>query len=286
MNYKIPDHLVEDDERRIISKLNVKLTQDVKLISRFSTKEGNIDEIYQTIQIRNGNSFKSEKEIIKTITSEDVIFKYIRLPSIDHQPISSHTIIDLVYFVQNQFNPETDWLHIHCHGGKGRSTSISLIFDMLQRFENSTLNKISFEGLIKFQKDSGGKNLTPKDIISAWKKDNVEMRYNSLENVYSLLKKIEEYGLKPIYSVALELCFFHGKLTPEKIYKAVQKCNTNVSMIFHSNKDFFAAKLIALHNAQHSLCEANCDWHTEDEDEDDSEESTLVYNDALFIDEM
>ena len=61
MNYKIPDHLVEDDERRIISKLNVKLTQDVKLISRFSTKEGNIDEIYQTIQIRNGNSFKSEK---------------------------------------------------------------------------------------------------------------------------------------------------------------------------------------------------------------------------------
>ncbi len=285
VNFKLPDHLVEDDEKEIITKLNEKFPQGVKIVSRFSTKEGDVDEIYQTVQIKNKNGFISEKEMIETIKMNGVKLEYIRIPSIDHHPISPQTIVKFTSFIQNKFNPETDWLHIHCHGGKGRSTSISIIFDMLQKLEKSTLSEISFKELIKFHKDSGGKDLTPKDTDSEWKKHHAEIRYNNLEKVYHLLNKIDEYGLKPIYSVALEACLLHDKIALENISQIVEKCNINILRVFYSDKAFLETQLIKLHNDHHLAYEINYNEYNEDEDSDSGGSMLCALNEReLFMD--
>jgi hypothetical protein len=177
--------------------------EPIKIISLFSSNEGAVDAIQQIIKINKFKSILSEKQLLK---NEDI--NYLRLPSKDYSALNHEVIIDFAKFTQNQFNPKTDWIHIHCHGGMGRSTSLSLLFDMFMRLENSILSNTSFSDLIKFHSDNGGKNLSETPHY-AWKQELAIERYSVLNKIYNLLLNIDKYGLKDIYSTAMKVFFLH-----------------------------------------------------------------------------
>jgi hypothetical protein len=204
VNFGVTYPDIELCEEEVIEKIREKLRNEpIEIISRFSSNEGAVEEVYQKIKINKYESIVTESELLK----EEKI-NYLRLPCTDHSPPPYEAILDLAYFTQNTFDPQTDWVHFHCHGGKGRSTTFSLIFDMFMRFESGNLSQTSFETLIDFHRENGGKDLamTPIEI---WKQDLAEERYNLLGKLYYLLLKIEENGLKDIYSVALKIAFLN-----------------------------------------------------------------------------
>lgn len=256
VNFGVPYEVVESDEKHIIDNLNEKFPEGVKVVSRFSTHEGSVDKIFQTVKIKIQNGFISEQETVKSITIPNLKVDYLRIPCVDHAAVPFLGVIKFASFLQNTFNPESDWVHIHCHGGKGRSTTMSLIFDMFMRLENSTISSISFKDLINFHKVSGGKDLIPKDNVDNWKKDMSQERYDKLEKIYDLLNQIDQYGLKKIYSLALDVCLLHNSIDKNKLSEIVKNSGKVVEKEFYQNKDFYESQLLKLYS-EHDFCPEN-----------------------------
>lgn len=204
VNFGVDYNKIEGSEKDIIYRMVEKLfSGPIEIISSFLSNEGGVKEIYHKVLINKYETIISEKELVNQLN-----INYIRLPCPDYSPPPYEAILDLAYFTQNTFDRENDWVHFHCHGGRGRSTAFSLIFDMFMRLESGNLSRTSFETLLEFHKENGGKDLamTPIEI---WKQELAEERYNLLGNLYNLLLKIEENGLKDIYSVALKIAFLN-----------------------------------------------------------------------------
>lgn len=206
VNFGINYHEVEKFENHITSVMNNKYHNSVNILSRFSTSEAAIENIYQSITIKNPH-FLTEKQLVESFSDEKTNLLYKRIPCVDHSAPSIEGIIDFSYFIQNKFNSETDWLHIHCHGGKGRSTSFSLIFDILMRVKNSELHNISFSDLLTVHHKSGGKDLHVSNEDEIWKLKLTEDRYKLLYKIYNVLVTIEEHKLSNSFATALDIFF-------------------------------------------------------------------------------
>lgn len=76
----------------------------------------------------------SEQEIVQEMGA-----RYVRLPVTDHFPPNNKTVDAFVDLVKT-LPPET-WLHVKCRGGKGRTTTFMVMYDMLK---NPTLPRKKF----------------------------------------------------------------------------------------------------------------------------------------------
>lgn len=86
---------------------------------------------------------------IKTLKSEQVIaekagFEYIRLTISDHMAPRDEDADRIVSLAKNL--PDNVWVHMHCRGGDGRSTTVFAMYDMLKNAD-----KVSFNDIIKRQ---------------------------------------------------------------------------------------------------------------------------------------
>lgn len=257
VNFAIANGEVEKNEEIIVSKMFQKFyDKTIDIISLFSSDEGGVDRIQQIIKINKFKSILSEKQLLK---NENI--NYLRLPCNDYSALNNKVIIDFAQFTQNQFNPETDWLHIHCNGGKGRSTSLSLIFDMFMRLENSTLSNTSFSDLIKFHCKNGGKNLSETPHY-AWKQELAIERYNVLNKIYNLLLSIDKCGLKDIYSTAMKVFFLHqsNELHNTTFSSIIRDAGEVVQKKLYSDKNL-DNKLYSLYLSPNILYDTSCEFH-------------------------
>jgi hypothetical protein len=71
-------------------------------------------------------------------------FEYRRLYITDHRAPLDSEVDAFITLVNN--NPEDTWFHVHCRGGKGRTTTIFALLDMLKNAD-----KVSFEDIIARQ---------------------------------------------------------------------------------------------------------------------------------------
>lgn len=99
---------------------------------------------YQDKEYANGaeveiHSVENEAHLISKLG-----FKYSRLFLTDHRPPRDSEVDAFLKFI-NALPPNT-WLHIHCRGGKGRTTTIMAMYDMLKNAD-----KVSFEEIIARQ---------------------------------------------------------------------------------------------------------------------------------------
>jgi hypothetical protein len=212
VNFGVNYRDISSFEGEIFSAMNRKYESSTgKIISWFSSSEGAVGEVYQTVKIKNYKGFATEENLVNHIReSNNIELFYKRLPCTDHSALPYQALIEFSNFMQNEFNPETDWLHIHCHGGKGRSTSLSLVFDMFRRLEDSKLKEISFNELLSLHKNSGGKDLNIGNTDD-WKQQLSNDRYTFLNKIYDNLVKIQEEGLKSIFSTALHIVLLGDK---------------------------------------------------------------------------
>lgn len=92
-------------------------------------------------------SYATERELV-----EQAGAKYVRIPVLDHTRPLDPEVDEIVNLVKNL--PENSWLHIHCAGGKGRTTTVSSMIDMMH---NSS--ELSAQEIIQRQNALGGSNL-------------------------------------------------------------------------------------------------------------------------------
>lgn len=84
-------------------------------------------------------SVQSEKDIV-----EKIGFHYYRLTVTDHRgPLDQE--VDRFLEIVKTIKPNT-WLHLHCRGGDGRTTTFMAMYDMLHN-----ANQVSFDEIIKRQ---------------------------------------------------------------------------------------------------------------------------------------
>ncbi len=277
VNYGVPYRNIEKLEKIIFETLSQRSqTVGIKFASWFITHEGAIKEIFQSIIKKNIN-FYTERDLIKKLSdSYECELLYKRLPCMDHMSPTHQSVVSFASFIQNEFNPETDWLHIHCHGGSGRSTSFSVLFDMFMRIQDGDLQKISFLELIQTHKDSGGKDLNPDttqyDASKDWKSGFAKERYAALENIYKNLIIIENYGLKSVFSTALTIMLLkqehplHIKLLEDIINDSgnsvIEKINTDLQL-YNKLSDFYNE----YYDSEHVYKQINGDISTLDQTE-------------------
>ncbi len=118
----------------------------------------------------------------KTILTEHEIAKdlgisYRRLAVQDHQPPSDNVVEDFITLVQNL--PPQAWVHFHCRGGSGRTSTFMIMYDILKNGK-----KLSLSEIMNRQVALGGKNLDNITSKSPFLKEGAQKRQRFIHHFY------------------------------------------------------------------------------------------------------
>jgi hypothetical protein len=131
---KSKNNIIIDEAVRL---KDVQYEKYVKLPSAQNYKDDNLD--FKNFTKLEVNTSEREDEVARQFH-----VGYFRVTVPDHSRPSDEDVDDFLRFVKN-LKPDT-WLHFHCRGGKGRTTTFLVMYDMLR---NS--NSVSFNEIIKRQ---------------------------------------------------------------------------------------------------------------------------------------
>lgn len=106
---------------------------------------------------------------------------YKRIPTTDHERPSEASVDMFLKFVTTL--PKDAWLHFHCSGGKGRSTTFLAMYDMLRNAQH-----VSFDDILLRQYLLGGVDLAIRDEES-WKAPLRKERLEFLQEFYRYCKE-------------------------------------------------------------------------------------------------
>lgn len=128
-------------------------------------------------------SARTERELV-----ESYGLSYRRIPVTDHFRPSDKAVDQLVDLMRNI--PQDMWVHFHCKGGSGRTSTALVMFDIIKHH-----SKESFDSILKRQKTLGGKDLTLLDPSS--------FKYEAAKERLEFIKKFYEYCQEvPDFSIA------------------------------------------------------------------------------------
>lgn len=95
-------------------------------------------------------------DVFSTYSEKQLIQKYhqnyLRLPITENHAPTAATVDKIIQLVQKQAPDE--WFHLHCHGGRGRTTTVMIMMDILTNGKN-----VSYEDIIKRHILLGGTNV-------------------------------------------------------------------------------------------------------------------------------
>lgn len=154
-----------------------------------------LDKIAQSQKIMRQQSDDSENEVLKNSCDEEVVIKsviseeflcaqknipYYRIYVTDHCGPSNEAVsafLDLLPKIQNLRK------HIHCRGGRGRTTTFMTIICII------TYSKImSFEEIIALQIEFKGVDLSDFDVSDSFKHEPRKERYKFLKRFYDFVQ--------------------------------------------------------------------------------------------------
>lgn len=121
--------------------------------------------------IDNPKSVEAEEELAKGLG-----MSYLRITVTDHEkPLDDQ--VDL--FIESIKNlPKDTWMHFHCRGGAGRTTTFMSMYDMIHNAKN-----VSFEDIMNRQKLIGG-----SDLLKETNQDEDKSRVEFLNMFYKYCK--------------------------------------------------------------------------------------------------
>lgn len=168
---------LHDIQKSELAHLNALKTEDRPVVYEVTKKiEGTIlnsDPV--SINIKRT---ESEQQL-----SERLKLKYKRLPVSDHQRPSDEQVDEFVQFYQNL--PKDAWIHMHCRGGKGRTTTFLMMVDMMNNAKKVTLADIAARHVLL-----GGSDLLnlSDEPEKEWKQDWAKQRKSFVELFYHYAK--------------------------------------------------------------------------------------------------
>lgn len=107
---------------------------------------------------------------------------YYRLPLTDHCRPADHHVDAFIEFYKNM--PEGSWLHFHCSAGKGRTTTLMAMVDMIKNSRDT-----SFEEIIARQEFYGGMSLATLPSEQEWKHPHAKGRQEFIKEFYEYTKE-------------------------------------------------------------------------------------------------
>lgn len=115
----------------------------------FLSKQSAIENVLTPNQFKAHQYANGKTIMVKSISSEKnmveaIGFNYMRLAVTDHMGPRDSEVDHFLLIVKNM--PANTWLHIHCRGGDGRTTTFMAMFDML-----NNAKKVAFKDIIKRQ---------------------------------------------------------------------------------------------------------------------------------------
>lgn len=119
---------------------------------------------------------ESEEELVTKLNAN-----YKRFYILDHHRPDDFAVDDYVNFVKNVLKPG-EWLHFHCRGGKGRSSTFIVMYDMILNGKNT-----SFVDIMRRQEAMGNTKLdaTPTKTGKLWKTGAARERFVFLQKFYA-----------------------------------------------------------------------------------------------------
>jgi hypothetical protein len=119
---------------------------------------------------------QSEQQLVQTKGAQ-----YKRFYVLDHHKPSDITVDQFISFIKDQVQAD-DWVHFHCRGGKGRSSTFIAMYDMILNAHNT-----KFDDIIKRQVEMGNirLDLTSINAEKLWKLDASTDRYKFLKQFYT-----------------------------------------------------------------------------------------------------
>lgn len=126
-------------------------------------------------EISNPESVQTEEELAKSLG-----MSYLRITVTDHEkPLDDQ--VDL--FVESIKNlPQDTWIHFHCRGGAGRTTTFMSMYDMMHNAKN-----VSFEDIMKRQTLIGG-----SDLLKGEDQDESQGRPDFMNKFYNYCKENQD----------------------------------------------------------------------------------------------
>ncbi len=129
-------------------------------------------------------STKTERELVESLGST-----YIRLPVTDHNRPSDE-ILDQFIELVNKI-PADQWLHFHCKGGKGRTTTFLTLLDIIKN-----ANQVSLEDILARQQVIGGVDLVAGlDYKTGEKKRAAEERLELIKRFYAYCCQVPNFAI-------------------------------------------------------------------------------------------
>lgn len=135
--------------------------------------------------------FNNEDYVKEEVVAKEQGFEYISLYQ-ERRDIPIKTMVDdLIKLVETL--PKDGWLHLHCRGGKGRTTSIMVMIDILKNGR-----QVSLEDIVKRHHLLGGINLFDTKVwkMGTYSKEQLLKRKNFIINFYKYVNDSDGYGTR------------------------------------------------------------------------------------------
>ncbi|MCE5318822.1 MAG: hypothetical protein LLG04_15855, partial [Parachlamydia sp.] len=169
-----PNSEIAGQEKLLFKQLQGMKQVPVTQIQRKSSEGGILQSTQRMFPVARA---REEREV-----AEDAGVGYLRLYLTDHMAPSSEEIERFLSFYR-ALSPNS-WLHVHCAGGDGRTTTLMTIVDMLHNAK-----ELSFEEIVARQHALGGSNLAHCGDPLDWKYPYAKERLEFLRKFYTDVKK-------------------------------------------------------------------------------------------------
>jgi len=138
---------------------------------------------YSSIEIKTA---ETEEKLIKSLGLE-----YLRFPVLDRWRPDDKVINQFVNFIKTL--PEGAWLHFHCRGGSGRTTTFLVMYDIIRNGRH-----VKFNDIIARHALSGVKNLQEISYLEddKWATKGALKRLAILEKFYDYVQDPEGYAAR------------------------------------------------------------------------------------------
>ncbi|MFA6916702.1 MAG: hypothetical protein WC222_09930 [Parachlamydiales bacterium] len=162
-----------------MSSTEIENQQHQRLVDLFSQRIASffLDKKSDTLENIEVDRIENEETIAQGLGSH-----YRRFYVTDHTRPADKTVDEFISFVKKL--PKNAWLHFHCKGGKGRTTTFMSMYDMIHNAGN-----VSFEEIVLRQWFIGGINLFTDEMDESWKVEYAEARINFLRDFYKYCRE-------------------------------------------------------------------------------------------------
>jgi protein-tyrosine phosphatase len=139
---------------------------------------------------------QTEQELVNELGAN-----YQRFYVLDHNRPDDINVDAYVSFIKNTLKPG-DWMHFHCRGGKGRSSTFIAMYDMIHNAKH-----LSFDEIMQRQVAMGNIKLhmQPNKPEKIWKIETAKQRYIFLQKFYAYALDPDGYATHS-WSEWLERC--------------------------------------------------------------------------------